>query len=289
MNDVASTNEAPIDLEIRVEFCHAALQHLARQHGIDLLHIKGMAFAPEWRSRGLGSDADVLVRPSQVARFIEAVEGSGWQRRSRFHTGSPFGHAQTYWHPYLGYADVHRFFPGLGPDEGTFDRIWAQRDVVDLAGVGCPVPERTTQALIMALNEARNNVGGGSTSRVQVLRDSELGAAVEALVPRLGAEVGWAAASGELDRVRDHRDHDLWRAVTQNTGRVDEWKARIKAAPSVRDKALLVLRAPLVNTEHLTNTRGHRPSAAEVTREFLRRAVLAARELIRSRHGGGQR
>ena len=68
-----------------------------------------------------GSDADVLVRPSQVRRFVRVLEGAGWQRRSRFHTGSPFGHAQTYWHDHLGYADVHRFFPGLGQGDDTFE------------------------------------------------------------------------------------------------------------------------------------------------------------------------
>ncbi|MGO0575730.1 nucleotidyltransferase family protein [Ornithinimicrobium panacihumi] len=277
-------NGAPeVDLAVRVEFCHAALQHLARRHGLDVLHVKGMAFAPEWRSRGTGSDADVLVRPSHVKRFIKALEEGPWERRSRFHTGSPFGHAQTYWHPHFGYADVHRFFPGLGRDETTFDRLWVDREDVQLASFTCPVPSLTAQALIFAVNEARNSAQSAPSPRVEELRASDRGREVAAIVSSLGAEVGWAAALGQLDRFTEHREHDLWWAVTHDAGRVEEWRARIKAAPTVVAKAVLIARAPLVNTDHLANIRGHRPSPREVAREFVRRGRQAAVEMARSR------
>lgn len=277
-----------VALDARIELCHAALQHLADRHEVDLLHLKGLAFRPRWRSRaGGGSDADVLVRPSHVRRFLRAIEAAGWHRRSRFHTGSPFGHAQTYWHDHLGYADVHRFFPGMAADEGTFDVLWAGRDETALAAVGCPVPDEPAQALIFMLNETRNGPGPVPAARLADLDGTPLGEAVAALVPRVGAQVAHAAATGRLDDVRDRREHDLWRAITTGSGRVEEWRARVKAQPRFGGKVLTVLRAPLVNTEHLTNIRGRRPSPGEIATEFVHRARRAVVEVRAARRPGG--
>lgn len=280
--------EAQVELTARIELCHAALQHLADRVGADVLHVKGLAFDPAWRSRGLGTDADLIVRPSHVRRMVAALEDAGWHRRSRFRTGSPFGHAQTYWHDHLGYADVHRFFPGMRSDEATFDVLWADRGTVELAGVPGPVPSQAGQALVFLLNETRNGATVTDRPRLVELRDSDVGAAVRALVPKVGAEVPHAAALGELDRVRDHREHDLWRAITTGSGRVEEWRARVKAQPTLAGRVVTVLRAPLVNTEHLANVRGRRPSPLEVGVEFVDRARRGALEVWRARRGGGR-
>lgn len=289
MGPMSSLSGATVGLGVRVEFCHAALQHIADRAGVDLLHIKGIAFDAQWRQRpGGGSDADVLVRPSQVPRFLEAVETLGWRRRSRFHTGSPFEHAQTYWHDHFAYADIHRFFPGLGQDEATFDVLWADRGQVDLAGQPCAIPSPAAQALISVLNKARNRSAGTGQAADAVLQDP-IADEVQALVPRLDAAVGWAAARGRLDEVRHHRDHDLWHAVTQQTGRVHEWRARVTAAPTLRAKALVLLRAPLVNIEHLANTRGHAPTPWEVGVEFVDRLRRASIEAGRGAASVGRR
>ncbi|SOC58324.1 hypothetical protein [Ornithinimicrobium cerasi] len=283
---MTSKDGAHVDLAIRIEFAHAALQYLADLRGVDLLHVKGIAFEPQWRSRAEGgSDADVLVRPAHVRRFVRALEMGGWQRRSRFHTGSPFGHAQTYWHDHLGYADIHRFFPGLGKDDATFEVLWQARSDRDLAAVRCPVPDEAGQALIFAVNDARN-ASRVVPGHVADIGGAELAARVETLVPLVDAQVAWAAANGRLDSVRDRREHDLWRAVTQQTGRVDEWRARVRAEPTLAGKVATLLRAPLVNTEHLANTRGHRPSPAEVAVEFVDRGRRAAVEVWRTRRAG---
>jgi hypothetical protein len=274
--------EVAVPLTARLQLCHAALQHLADRAGVELLHVKGVAAAPRWRSPGGGTDADVLVRPSHVRRFVTAVESTGWHRRSRFRTGSPFGHAQTYWHDHLGFADVHRFFPGMGADDATFDVLWADRTTTDLAGMACPVPSEAAQALVLVLNQTRN---GGTRTWPAALEGSGLEDEVRALVPRVRAEVAHAAAVGELDRVAHHREHDLWRAITTGSGRVEEWRARVRAQPTVLGKVATVLRAPLVNTEHLTNTRGRPPSRSEVAVEFADRARRGALEVWRARAG----
>jgi hypothetical protein len=58
---------------------------------------------------------------------------------------------------------------------------------------------------------------------------------------------------------------------------VEEWLARVRAARGLRGKARLLMRAPLVNIDHLANVLGREPTRGEVCREFAhrwRRAVL---------------
>src|SRR6188474_529338 len=103
---------------VGIRFAHAALQVLAEENGIDLLHIKGPAvdhsllearepvagdveIADEARlvvSRA-SIDADVLVRPAHVDRLFDVVHRHGWTTKYRFEDGSAFEHAATLVHP----------------------------------------------------------------------------------------------------------------------------------------------------------------------------------------------
>ena len=252
-------------MTVRILFGHAALQVVAGALGVDVLHIKGPATDPDLQSAGGGTDADVLVRPSQCEAFLLAMTARDWQRRNTFRSGSPFGHAATYWHPQWGYADVHRFFPGMGQDEQTFDVLWAERQTRDFAGIPAAVPSPGARHLVAVLNAARN--------RRPLPSDSDAAAAGAALVlvPRVRAEVGWAAAHGTLDERLGAPDYALWKVTVEGGTRTQEWWARVKAAPTRRDKVALVLRAPLVNVDHLANVRGHRPTAREIVVEFFDR------------------
>ena len=117
-----SESQVSVPLPVRLRFGHAAVQHLAGEIGVDLLHIKGAAVDPSLRPGGYaGSDVDVLVRPDHVARLDRAMRQHGWRLYSTFEYGSPFGHAQTYIHDAWGYTDLHRFFPGIRLEpEGAF-------------------------------------------------------------------------------------------------------------------------------------------------------------------------
>jgi hypothetical protein len=98
--------------------------------------------------------------------------------------------------------------------------------------------------------------------------------------------VGFAAGVGGLDVYGDRRDHDLWQVVSSGGTRVEEWRARIKAARSRRAALTLALRAPLVNTEHLAMVFGRPPSSREVAVEFFARPVRGVREQLSNRRGG---
>src|SRR6187200_1631590 len=126
---LGSMTAVPIDLQARVRLAHAAVQALAEQHGIDLLHVKGPALdASLSRPDRPSSDADVLVRPAQVEAFTAHLRAHGWRLVTDFASGSAFEHAANYHHGHWGYVDVHRVFPGitLEPDE-AFELLWSER------------------------------------------------------------------------------------------------------------------------------------------------------------------
>ncbi|WP_353511269.1 nucleotidyltransferase family protein [Intrasporangium sp.] len=286
--------EVVLPIRVRVAMAHAALQVMADEAGIDVLHIKGVAVDPALRSdRQSGTDADLLVRPQQVEPLIEIMTARGWRRVTSFETGSPFGHAATFQHAYWGHADVHRSFPGITEvPEGAFDRLWARRGSRELAGVPCPVPDPVAQSVILMLNAAR---GGGLNARrldvdaVWGQATSERRRQMEALVADLDAEVAFASATGDLERFRGAPDYELWRIARDGGTRLEEWVARIKAARSWRDRLHVAMRAPLVNTDHLGVRLGHTPSTAETLREFVARPLRGLAEearALRTRHGG---
>lgn len=273
-SDAGQTVNVP--LPTRLAFAHAALQVIAREAHVDVLHIKGVAVDPSIGTVvGSGSDADLLVRPSHIPRFLDRVERRGWQHYTDFESGSPFGHAATYFHDSWGFGDLHRHFPGIGlaADE-AFEQLWSARTTTPLAGVPCDVPSLDAQVLVMVLNAARS---GGATSRMALVRTAWEGASPElrdrvtALAARLQAEVAFGAGLGELRQFRGRRDYWLWKVSSQGGTRLEEWTARIWAAPTLSEALRLALRAPLVNTEHLALRIGHPPTRLEVLREFVAR------------------
>ncbi|MDQ3527668.1 MAG: hypothetical protein M3424_07290 [Actinomycetota bacterium] len=271
-----------VPARVRVAFAHAAVQQVASSAGTDVLHIKGLAADEDLQPPGGGaSNADILARPQDVVRLIAALRGTGWEQRNRFDTGSPFGHAVTLTHPHWGHADIHRFFPGMHHDpEAAFGALWADRGERSIAGFDCPVPSRPGQVLLLVLNLARNRRAAAADPRVQAVRTESGGvlwAEVDRLVDRLDARVGFDTGLGELERYRGHPDYWLWRVTTRGGTRVEEWLARVRAARGLRGKARLLMRAPLVNIDHLANVLGREPTRGEVCREFAhrwRRAVL---------------
>ena len=119
----------PIDLQARVQLAHAAVQALAEEHGVDLLHVKGPALhASLSRPDRVSSDADVLVRPTQVTAFTDHLRAHGWRLVTDFANGSAFEHAANYHHGHWGYVDVHRVFPGITVEpDAAFELLWSER------------------------------------------------------------------------------------------------------------------------------------------------------------------
>lgn len=273
-----------VPLAARVRLGHAAVQYVADRDSVDLLHVKGHALHPSLVHAGRGAtDVDVLVRPDQVHRLLRALEMEGFVRKGRFATSSPFEHSVTLSHDLWGHIDVHRLFPGIGlaPDR-AFERLWGRRGEMTIAGRPCPVPDVHAQALLLVLHAARNVPGGQTSLDVEHVWGRAGTAArgeIETVVDELDARVAFAIGTGDGDALPPSPERDLWRAMSTPGGRVHEWRARITAAPSLAGRLRLILRAPLVNTDHLATQLGHRPSRREVATEFIDRARRAAGEL----------
>jgi hypothetical protein len=278
--------QARVPPAVRLALGRAAVQTIADRVGADILHIKGNAVDASVRPIAQpGTDLDVLVRPADIPRFDRELRALEWTVYSTFAFGSPFEHAQTYAHEVWGFLDLHRSFPGIEREPtAAFDLLWQSRGVRDFAGVDCLVPEPTAQATILLLNCARTPRASDLTS---LWTDAEPARrqAVTELVHNLDAEVAFAAATGELDRMRGRRTYALWSVVTNRGTRAAEWRARVRAAPTAAQALRVALRAPLVNVDALAHRLGREPTRSDIIKEFFLRPATAARESVRRRSG----
>lgn len=281
----------------RVHLTHGILQHIADDAGVDTLHIKGPALHPELLQRGpdgqstiprRSTDADVLVRPSQLKRFQRALEADGWRMTADFIAGSAFGHAANYWHDVLGYCDVHRRFPGIEADpERAFDTLWAARRPVSIAHVTCQTPSLEAQRLIILMHAARSGVPD-HPDKVRAWDDATDTDrdAVRALAARLDARVALAAATGHLEDFRADRNYDLWRQFsTGDTSRWHEWRARARAAGSPIGALRVAARSLRLNQAHLRMDLGHDLTRADVLRGYRDRTLRALSEAVAALRG----
>ncbi|UJH69875.1 nucleotidyltransferase family protein [Ornithinimicrobium sp. INDO-MA30-4] len=191
-----------VPISVRVRFAHAVMAHLAEAHDFDVLHVKGPAVAPGLRREHASSqDADILVRPSHLQEFLDAIGQHGWFRLTGFTTGSAFEHAAVYHHDSWASVDVHRRWPGFDMSpEAAFDQIWQERDFAQIAGISCPVPSRAAQSLILILHAARapyEHVRERAIDFAWDTQPAEFQAEVRGLVKRLNADVGFAFGLGQ--------------------------------------------------------------------------------------------
>ena len=286
------TGDLTIPVGLRVHLAHATVQAIADEGGVDLLHIKGPAVAPELlpyraealdngtesgrRQARMSTDADVLVRLAHVDAFMAGLAQHHWQIVTRFATGSAFEHAASLWHTQLGYVDVHRRFPGIRLDaEEAFARLWEERQTVEIAHRPIATPSVDAQRFILLLHAAR---GGGLTHpdarRLWTEADEAARASSAELAARFDAEVAFAAATGRIADYAGDPTADIWRifASGANPTRLDEWRARFRATRGPVPRLRLAARALLVNTDHLGMELGRPPTRAEVVAEYLNRA-----------------
>lgn len=269
---------------VRVELAHAAVQRLAEQCRVDVLHVKGPAVHPGLRRRPSGgSDVDVIVRPSGVDRLMAALAAHGWRVETPFAGGSVFDHAANLYHPSWGLLDVHRHYPGMDRDpSAAFDTLWRARGLIPLAHVACAVPDPIGQSLVLLLHAARTpttedehpDIAPNWTERSEEDRDR-----IRALAAETQATVALAAATGSLDEHADDPETALWRTFTDGGDRLDEWGARFRAARGPRARASVALRSLRVNRYYLAQRLGHEPSRREVVLEFFRRGGAAVHGL----------
>ena len=281
---VDTVESMPVAVGVRLG--SAALQVLADDAGVDVLHIKGPAVDDvllntrevEDPDSGVSAlevvarqsvDVDLLVRPSHIERLFAAMREHDWRMVYRFEDGSPFEHASTWMRVGLAAADVHRTFPGVGLDaEAAFEEFWAGRRRRPIAGYPCVVPALPAQRLILLLHAVRGGDLAGSDVRNAWDRaDATEQAEVDALAALVDAEVALAAATGRLARFHGRREYDLWRALAVGErSRVRLWRARVKAQPTAGARLRTAVRLVAPKPGRMRRNLGHEPN----TRDYVR-------------------
>ncbi len=286
---------------VGVRFAHAAVQALADDAGVDVLHIKGPAVDDRLLERRLeedpetgvadehvvpriSADADVLVRPSHVGLLVDAMRSHGWTTKFRFEDGSAFEHASTMVHEYVAPMDVHRSFPGIGLEpEAAFDRLWADRHGVPIAGYRCEVPSLPAQRALLLLHAARGGVGGNAdVPRSWEAATATERAEIDALTSDLRAEVAIGAATGRLHLYTGRREHALWQALSSGeSSLVRIWAARVRAEPTYADRYRTAVRLLRPNPRRLEQALGRRPTRGELVGAYVERGRRGIQELGR--------
>ena len=213
--------------------------------------------------------------------LARAAAGS---RYSQLETGSAFEHAANWWHPRLGVRRPAR--PLAGGDgraprrrsralgEESFDQRDRPRPV--------PGPRPDAQLLVLLLHAARRQEPVDVEYAWHAQPDEQRGRG-----HRPGRPAGRRGGAGRGDRrprgtTGATRSYALWHYYSEGGGRLDEWRARYRAADSSAARLRLVGSAARVNRDHLALQLGHVPSRAEVRRAQLARIVKLGREAVRA-------
>lgn len=283
MSDVLCEATVDVPDRVRLELLHGYVQLVAEANDIRLLHLKGAAVHDLLR-RGpvMSFDVDVLVRPADVSRLLEALDDLGWEKLTGFEEGSAFGHAMNLRHD-LGLIDLHRRWPGfeVRPHE-AFELLWSRHDTVEIASVTCPVPSLDDQRLILLLHHARS--GAESTRDLEASwahSDEATRRRTRELAQQFRAEVALAAAVGQLEEYRSRPGYALWRYfVRGEQSRWEEWWGRFSAAQGMRAKALVLRGLVSVNGDLLRFDLGHEPTRREYAHAYRRRLRTAVGDIF---------
>lgn len=269
-----------VPLAIRIQLSHAYFQHLADSQGLDILHVKGYAFAGEvYRPGRSSTDVDLLVRPEHLDRLVEAARADGWEVLAHFETGSIFEHAMTLYHGSWGLVDIHRYFPGIGDVQGSaFETLWQNRRQRLIAHYSCNLPSLVDSRVIVVVHGARSTAERHpDISHLQQNLSPTDWEQMEQRLPELVAEVAYAAALGQLDRFRAHPDYLLWKSVSEDVSELTRWKARFTRAQGFKEKTRLLVNILLVNKDHLAMELGRVPSKKEIRDKFFSRFTILRR------------
>jgi len=295
---VDTVTRMPVSAGIRLG--SAALQVIADDHGVDLLHIKGPAVHDSLLARTTQTDAatgqvvsrpvprpsvdvDILVRPSHLRRWFEAMRAHGWEMAYRFQDGSAFEHASTWVREGLASADVHRTFPGIGLNpEAAFDVLWRERTQTRVAGFPCMVPSLPAQRLILILHAVRGgDLTGGDIERAWGWATPQQRDAVDSLASELGADVALAAATGRLEDHRSSREYALWRALSAgDRSRPALWWARVRAQPTVAAATRTAVWLLVPKPGRLRRALGREPTVADLVQAWIRQTRVGLREFL---------
>lgn len=268
-----------------VPLAHALVARVAADLDVRVLFIKGpVAAAQGLREPRDSVDVDALVDPGRRQVLADRMTELGWvdERPYTSPTVLPM-HSLTHRHPrWVCELDLHDRFPGFFADpQEVFDRLWERRASVAVAGRAIPCPDRTGQALVLALHALRDPDDLGKVDELDALVErvrAGFDDATLADLAELALDLGAAdTAAPFLDRVgapttgRGTTGTDAlraWRLRTQPDASVSGWVDELRRLPKHRWPRFLWYAAFLTEDELRLDDPSLPPG---------RRAVLGAR------------
>lgn len=132
---------------------------VASSVGARVLFVKGPTLHRQGlREQRQSSDIDVLADPDGFESLCRAIEGAGWRERPSVTLATRVSrHSRTFSSPtWPCDIDVHRWFPGfLNDPRVVFDELWERKTYARFGSQLCPVPDRVSNTLILALHSMR--------------------------------------------------------------------------------------------------------------------------------------
>jgi Uncharacterised nucleotidyltransferase len=271
-----------------VPLAHALVGRIADDVDVRVLFIKG----PTAELQGLrvtrsSVDVDALVDPARRHLLADRLTELGWVDEHPYTSPTLLPmHSLTHRHPsWPCELDLHDRFPGFFAEpQVVFDRLWARRTTVQVAGQDIPCPDPPGQTLVLALHALRDphdpGRAGDLTRLVERVRASATAESVRDLAD-LARDLGAAdTAAPFLDRVGapaagrgSTRPVDLraWALRTDPDASVTGWVDELRRLPWRERPRFLWYAAFLTEDELRLDDPSMPPGRAAVVRARLAR------------------
>lgn len=140
------------------EMVYALVASVARDHGVDVVAIKGpMLNRQGLRDREHSGDVDVWADSTRMEILCAALEPWGWNGQADQWSGLSFNHSIALEPDAWGCElDVHRHIPGCAEaDSVVFEKVKECSQATMFAGVPVLAPTLSAHAVIFALHDLR--------------------------------------------------------------------------------------------------------------------------------------
>ncbi len=236
--------EAELSIPEAVLLGHALMAGIAESLGIRAFFIKGPASLIQGlRLPRTSGDVDVFVAPQDLESMVNALRKRGWRERPVDPDNRTFQmHSITFDHAnWPCCVDVHFRFPGMEhAAEDVFEVMWANTEVLELAGREVTVPSKVLGILILALHALRSPQLRANIRELEfltVISEREQHAA--ALLNISGATGSLAAMRTFLQDLLPLRKSVVWPDATA------EWRNLVMAKEPGSARLIALASAPL--------------------------------------------
>ena len=235
-------DETQLSIPEAVLLGHALVQRVSDSLGIRAFFIKGPASVIQGlRLPKMSVDVDVFVPPGDLEPVLAGLRERGWRQRPVDPDERSFPrHSVTVDHPeWPCCIDVHFRFPGMEASPGDcFDVMWANTEVLQLAGQEVRVPSKALGILILALHALRSSHLPASQQELQFLADLTKRESHAAEILDI------ATATGSLAAMRPFLE-DLVSQPGEWPEPSTEWRNRLLSKEPGSARIIAIAQAPL--------------------------------------------